>query len=280
MRTILATLAKLTLTAAGGLLLWRAIDRWSDRAEMNRLLAIQPDVPPRFEPMMVANLPEPARRFFGFAITEGTPLRTVAKIEMGGRFSLGTKQKPDYMAMRATQVLAVPHGFIWAMAARNKYMRVSGSDSGQWTRFWIDEAIPVARLGGDVDHARSAFGRLVAESLFWTPAALLPGRTVSWEAAAPDVARVTVRHGNFVQTVEVTMDAAGRPLHVSFLRWSNANPAKVFHTQPFGGYLTKFQKFDGFYLPTHVEAGNMFGTEDYFPFYVADVTSIRFPMPT
>jgi hypothetical protein len=33
----------------------------------------------------------------------------------------------------------------------------------------------------------------------------------------------------------------------------------------------------GLALPFHVEAGNMFGTGDYFPFFIADVTEIRFP---
>jgi hypothetical protein len=33
----------------------------------------------------------------------------------------------------------------------------------------------------------------------------------------------------------------------------------------------------GYRLPFRVEAGNMFGTADYFPFFLADVTEIRFP---
>ncbi|MCR8725084.1 hypothetical protein [Frigidibacter sp. ROC022] len=32
-----------------------------------------------------------------------------------------------------------------------------------------------------------------------------------------------------------------------------------------------------FTLATHVEAGNMFGTDDYFPFFIADVSSISCP---
>lgn len=47
--------------------------------------------------------------------------------------------------------------------------------------------------------------------------------------------------------------------------------------QPFGGYLSNFREFTGFRLPTHIEAGNFFGTEKYFPFFIADVTDLRFP---
>jgi hypothetical protein len=38
----------------------------------------------RFDPAMVAGLPEPAQRFFKFAIAPGTPLLPVAEIDMGG----------------------------------------------------------------------------------------------------------------------------------------------------------------------------------------------------
>jgi hypothetical protein len=88
-----------------------------------------------------------------------------------------------------------------------------------------------------------------------------------------------MRRGDLEQSVDLTVDPDGRPLHVSFLRWTSANPEKVYRLQPFGGYVSEFRAFDGFTLPTHLEAGNMFGTDDYFPFFIADVTGISFPPP-
>lgn len=251
-------------------------DRRADRAEWARLTALQPRNPASFSIDMVADLPEPARRYFGYAIKPGAPLWTVAEIDMVGRFSLGTKEDPAYRPMQARQILAAPEGFVWDMRTRGG-MPVAGSDSGSWTRFRIFWLIPVARLGGDPDHMRSAFGRYVAEAAFWTPAALLPGPGVTWEAVDADTARVTIRRGDLSQGVDVTVDAEGRPIIVSFQRWSNANPEKVHRLQPFGGYLSDFREVGGFRLPHHVEAGNMFGTDEYFPFFVADVTAIRFP---
>ena len=64
---------------------------------------------------------------------------------------------------------------------------------------------------------------------------------------------------------------------MSFDRWTNANAEKVHRLQPFGGYLSEFREFEGFVLPTQVEAGNFFATEDYFPFFIARVTGIEFP---
>ena len=198
-------------------------------------------------------------------------------ISMKGRFSLGTKQAPNYMAMTAEQVLAAPTGFVWKMRAAKGVIRISGSDATHWTRFWLMGVVPLARLGGACDHARSAFGRYVAEAVFWTPAALLPGPNVAWAPVDDTTARVVITHGGLEQLVDVTVDAHGKPVVVSFPRWSDANPEKVYRIQPFGGYLSKFRKFDGFRLPTHVEAGNQFGSDAYFQFFIVDVTDIRFP---
>jgi hypothetical protein len=195
---------------------------------------------------------------------------------MTGQFSLGTKEDPAYQPMDAQQILAAPEGFVWAMRTRG-WMPLSGSDSGSWTRFRIFGVIPVARLGGDPDHTRSAFGRYAAEAVIWAPAALLPGPAVTWASTGADSARVTIRHEGLEQAIDVTVDTMGRPIKVTFWRWSNANPARVHRLQPFGAYMSDFREVDGYRLPFHVEAGNMFGTDAYFPFFLADVTEIRFP---
>lgn len=258
------------------LALWRQIDHRADRAEIARLIALQPKSPRVFDPAMVADLPDPARRYFEYTIQTGTPLFTVADIEMTGQFSLGTQTTPNYMAMTARQVLAMPDGFVWKMSGGNGLMRMSGSDSAGWTRFWLLGIAPVARFGGTPDHTRSAFGRLVSEAVFWTPAALLPRSDIAWQAVDEDTAMVTIRHGEITQDIYITVTSEGQPTEVSFPRWSNANPDGVYQLQPFGGYLSEFREFAGFRLPTHIEAGNFFGTEAYFPFYIVDVTNLRF----
>lgn len=277
MNALLAVLLPISLAvlALGAL---RALDLRADRAEWNRLAALQPANPPSFSPDMVAGLPEPARRYFTYAIAAGTPLLPVAEIEMTGRFSLGTKDRPAYQPMEARQILAAPEGFVWAMRMRGR-MPASGSDSGHWTRFRLFGLIPVARAGGTPDHTRSAFGRCVSEAVFWAPAALLPAPGVTWEEVDPDTARVTVRHHGLQQAVDVTLDPEGRPVEVVFQRWSNANPDKLYRVQPFGGRMSDFREVGGYRLPFHVEAGNMFGTDDYFPFFIAEVREILFPRP-
>lgn len=269
----LALIAAVTIALS----LLRLLDWRADRNEWARLAAKQPTNPPRYAPSLVAELPEPARRFFNFAISPGTPLYRVAALRMGGQFSLGSKEAPNYQPMSADQILAAPEGFVWRMRLKSA-MGVSGSDSGRWTRFRILGLVPVARLGGNPDHTRSAFGRYVAEAVFWTPAALLPRAGVYWEPIDADAARVTVSHGSLSQAVDVQVDAEGCPTHVSFMRWSNANPEKTFRLQPFGGVLSDFRAVEGFRLPFRVEAGNGFGTEDYFVFFKAEISDIRFDL--
>lgn len=275
--TVMAFVLGLLILTGLALSAWRLRDHQADRKAMRELVDSQPAKPPAFTAEMIADLPEPAQRYFLYTIEPGTPLWTVASISMVGRFGMGDKDNPNYLDFEATQVLAMPSGFVWKMRARRGLMRLSGSDSQRWTRFWLMGLLPVARLGGDPDHTRSAFGRYVAEAVFWTPAALLPGPGITWEGLDTDQARVTVAYGGMSQSVDLRVSADGQPVMVSFQRWSNANPEKQHRLQPFGGYLSEFRSFGGFRLPTHVEAGNHFATEQYFPFFVADVAAVEFP---
>ena len=273
---ILAVTA-VALFALGG---WRWADIKADQANWNDLASHQSRAPDTFDVSTVAGLPDPAQRYFRFAIDPGTPLYTVAEISMKGEFSLGSKADPNYLPMQAEQILAAPHGFIWRVRTGNA-VSIAGSDGANdgesWSRFWLMGILPVARAGFNEDHARAAFGRYVAEALFWTPAALLPGDNIRWESVDNSTARVTLTYMGLAQAVDISVDADGRPTKVVFQRWSDANPKKTFQLQPFGGYLSEYQEFSGFHLPTRVVAGNFFETDDYFPFFEATVTSIRFP---
>lgn len=262
---------------------WRWTDQRAEAAIWSRLAARQPTDPMRFDPAMIADLPEPAQRYFLFAIEPGTTLYTVAEISMRGEFSLGSKVQPNYLPMQAEQILSAPHGFVWKLNAGEGLKQISGSDvaedSNSWSRFWLLGIAPVARAGGNPDHLRSAFGRCVAEAVFWTPAALLPGDNVRWSSVDESTARVKIINGSLEQAVDLTVDADGKVRKVVFQRWSDANSEKQFQLQPFGGYLSDYKAFRGFRLPTTIDAGNFFDTDEYFPFFKVRVTTICFPTP-
>ncbi len=271
-----------------GLAVLVALRVWDSRADQNlhkKLERLSTSAVPRFEEQMVFDLPEPAARFFRFAILPGTELKSVAVIRMGGELSLGSRQDPNYQPMEADQILAPPHGLLWQVRLEGA-SHVTGSDAytseNSWSRFRLLNLIPVGRVSHDADHMRSAFGRLVGEGLFWTPAAFLPAANagwdhLEWEIVDQDTAAVIVRHEGLEQRAEVTVGKNGQPLRVVFQRWSNENEDRIFRLQPFGGDLTEFRNFDGFNLPTRVIGGNFYGTDLYHPFFKAEVGSISFP---
>ncbi len=256
----------------------------SDEAESQKawgeLVTLRVPLAERFDPSMVSDLPDPARRFFSFVFQPGARLSTVIELTMTGELSLGTKEDPKYQPMRAEQVLAAPHGLIWRIESGSGLMRFGGSDGmlkdRSWTRFWLLRMVPIVRAGGDSDHLRSSFGRVIAEAAFWTPAFLLPREGVAWSEVDKDTARVTVTHGALVQTIEIRVHADGRPEWVAMQRWSNANPDKVYRLQPFGGEVSDFRDVEGVRIPFRVDGGNFFGTDDYFPFYRARLGDARF----
>jgi hypothetical protein len=159
----LAVGALIASATALGLLALRMTDLRQDQVAWAQLARGTSGPDQMFDPALVSGLPDPARRYFLFAIAPGTRLSRAAELEITGELSLGTRQQPDYMPMQARQILAGPGGFVWRIRAGWRAMWVSGSDGyaeGRgWTRFWLYGLVPVARAGGDEDYARSAAGR-------------------------------------------------------------------------------------------------------------------------
>jgi len=269
----------LAVAAAGAacLLAWRLADFWRERTLWNDLLRAAGPPGPAFDHAMLSGLPEPAQRYLRYAITEGTPIVSAIEIEMDGELGLGTREAPGYRPMTAHQILVPPQGLLWRL--RSGF--ISGSDAAtpdtSWTRFWLAHLVPIARVSGNDDHHRSAFGRVAAEGAFWAPASLLPRAGAAWESVDDNTARATISCGRYSQAIDLTVEADGQPSRVVIQRWSNANADGVFRTQPFGGYLSGFRLIEGYRLPMQVEGGNLIGTPEYFPFYKANVRSIRFP---
>lgn len=247
--------------------LWRCLEDRDTRTESTQLC---------FHINMLKDLPEPAKRYFRYTISPNTPLKKIASIDMNGEFGLGTKTKPKYRPMQAKQILAPPYGLVWKFCSGIITGSDSASDDLSWTRVWLFGVIPLIRVAGETDHRRSAFGRVVAESVFWVPAALLPSSNVRWESLDHESARAVVTYGEFEQTVDVTVATNGQPTKVVINRWSNANKEKKYRLQPFGGYPSDFKRFDGYRLATCVEGGNHIDTPEYFPFYKVSVKSVQF----
>lgn len=258
-----------------GLLALRWADIRTDEETWQRLTRQASENLGTYDPHLIEGLPEPARRYFNFSIATGSPIVSAVELDITGELGLGSLDDPKYSPMSAQQILAPPHGLVW----RVQTGAISGSDgatrTSSWTRFWLFGLIPVVRVGNSNDHRRSAFGRVVAEGAFWTPATLLPSDYVRWHAIGENTARAIISSEQFEQNVDITVAENGRPTEVAISRWSNENAEREFRLQPFGGYLDDFRRFGGYMLPTSVEGGNHFGTDKYFPFYKAKISDIR-----
>jgi hypothetical protein len=282
MKQRIVTAAAASVGVAGAALVGAQVLRRSDQRDMDRLWAAVADhskaQSATFAPTMVEGLPEPARRYFLHAIAPGTPLRFVAQIAMAGEIGLGDKDNPGYQPMRASQIIAPPHGFVWAPIIGSGALAVTGADTyvdGEgWTRFWLAGAIPIARSRPTADYIRSAAARSILEAL-WVPAALLPQNGVTWERIDERRALAVFEHRGEHFSLTLTIAEDGRPLSVAMPRWTNANPEKTFRWQPAGGVVLETATVGGYTVPVRLEAGNMFGTEAYFPFFKAQVLQIR-----
>ena len=183
------------------LMFWRAADRKKDESAWGELLLYSDPDPQLFELSMVSDLPEPARKYFAFTIESGAPLWSIAKIDMIGKLGLGSKADPNFKPMKASELLAPPHGFVWKVKAGC----VIGSDGAtprtSWTRFWLFGLIPIVRIQDDPNHHRSAFGRIVSEAAFWVPSSLLPGPYIDWEPIDSNRARAIVTYQGYRQTI-------------------------------------------------------------------------------
>jgi hypothetical protein len=277
--TTMAAAAGLTATGmliANGL---RLSDMRHARQMWRKLADLKTVSPILFDPSMVDELPDPAQRYFRFAIKPGTPLRAVAEIDMHGEIGFGHKADPGYLPMRASEILAPPHGFVWMPTIKKGLISISGSDvyaEGEaWMRFWLLGCLPVARSSSSADFVRSAAARAIAEAL-WVPAALLPANGVEWRPVDADRACAVFRQlgREFALTLSVAPD--GCPTSVVMQRWTNANSEQIFRYQPFGAMVEETGFIDGYKVPIRISAGNLFGTEAYFPFFRAEVDGIRF----
>lgn len=234
----------------------------------------------RFDPADVAHLPEVARRYFAHAIAPGTPLYSVALIEMEGTFLLGDRDNHRRFAMTAREAIRQPDEFVWLPRLSAGPVTVSGSDGlvggRAWTRFFVAGTVPVAAVETSPDMVRSASFRGAAEAALWLPTTLLPQRGAVWVQEGPDQAKVTIEGGGHSVALLLTLDEAGAVREIVGQRWSNANKDKVFRLQPFGGTVTAERRFGGFTIPSEVAMGNHYGTEDYLPFFQARITGASY----
>lgn len=226
---------------------------------VNRVQSNTPSAPPRFaaatwsalesmadawlpfDPASLDGLPAPAQRYLSTAIPAGTPLSTLARIQMDGDIKLGGR----WLRFTATQILRAGVGFVWAPVVGGRLVRFVGADElgpdGARIEFRFQGRVPVVR-GTGADVRRSAQGRLAAETAVWLPQALTPQAGARWTAIDEERAVVTVDAAGADVDVEVCIDQDGRMRWLGLQRWKDsATPAAY---ASFGGTVDSFRTAD------------------------------------
>ena len=266
--------ARLTLWALAGLTLSGLMlgvrrlvgDRASDRVKQN--LATSPDAtaplaesrPTAFTPDLVADLPEPARRYLLHAVASGTPLAPAIQLEMSG--SMTPMPGADPVTLQAVEVIAPRRGFVWTARARMFGVPVRVRDH----YFEAEGGVGVDLLGlvplpfsGDAeDLARSARGRLVGEAV-WCPTALV-GPGVTWEAVDDDRARFTLLVDGEAVAVTIRVGGDGALQDVTLDRWGDVDVPEH-RPIPYGFAVEAEATFEGVTIPTRLRGGWWYGTD-------------------
>lgn len=237
-----------------------AEDRRADR--LARTLLSVSLAPPRFTEGLVAELPEPARRYLRHAIAPGTPLAPAVRLRMQGTMRPTPGGSP--IDLTADEVLAPRRGFVWTARARMVGVPVrvrdhyAENDGG--IRVRLLGLVPLPFSGGRGDVTRSSRGRLVGEAV-WCPTALV-GPEVRWEAVDADRARFTLRVDGEAVTATLRVAADGALREVALDRWGDVGVDR-FQPLPYGFAIEDEGSFDGVTIPTRLHGGWWYGTERY-----------------
>ncbi|SNS38087.1 hypothetical protein SAMN06893096_103462 [Geodermatophilus pulveris] len=213
------------------------------------------EAPEAFDRSMLADVPEPARRWLTRAVAPGTPLWQSVELSMRGHIRIGA-----WRPFTARQVLAPPRGFVWAATARILGVPVVGFDrlssgSGQM-RWRLGGLVPVMSATGP-DVTRSAAGRLAGEMVL-VPTAF---RAATW-TPGPDDDRVVVtwRIDGEDESAELHVGQDGQLPGALMQRWGNPDGAP-FGRYPFGVAIDAERTFAGVTIGSSLRAGWWWGTD-------------------
>lgn len=188
--------------------------------------------PQAFDTATVDGVPEPARRLLLRALPAGTPLYSIIYLNMSGEIKLGSRWLP----FTARQILKAGVGFVWEPVVGGRIVRFVGADAlgpdGARIEFRLFGRIPVVGASGP-DVARSAAGRLAAETVAWLPQALTPQAGARWTAIDDGRSIVTLDGPSGPVDVEVGVGPDGALTSIGLERWNDS--AKPPGPAPFGG---------------------------------------------
>ena len=203
----------------------------------------------------IEGLPEPVQRYFKYSIKEGQAYIQFARLEHTGSFRMDVGR--DWYPVEGKECFTadVP-AFIWYgkvkmnplvwVKARDKYHNGTGN-----MLIKLQSTIKIADEQGR-ELSQSDLVRWLGEAPFF-PTALLPGKDLRWEEIDSDSARVIVEdHGLHVSGVFYFNEKGQITRFLTHDRFRTVDYRQV--NDPFNGYYRDYQEYNGFMIPTEIEA--------------------------
>ena len=198
-------------------------------------------------------LPEPVRRYFRFAVREGTPPISIARLLHDGFFR--TKPGDGWLPIEGEQYFttAAP-GFVWHASVRPlPLLWIEARDCLLKGRghmlVKLESTFPIADASGpEIDQGASL--RWLAESA-WFPYGFV-GDAIEWESIDSGSARASIRNGGLPVNAVMEIDAEGRLVRLRAKRYRDVGGGQAVLTSWTGRY-GEYREIGGFCIPASVE---------------------------
>jgi hypothetical protein len=201
---------------------------------------------------MLADLPEPARRYLHYTGVVGRPVPGIVRLRQKGRMRLQPGQ--PWMPLDAEEHYTVrPPGFVWAGAvrlgplavvrARDMYAEGSGRMLVKVASLW-----PVADASGE-QLDQGGMMRYLSE-MIWFPAAFLADN-ISFETVDDSSARVTLTDHGRTATGTLFFDKEGRVTDFVAKRYRTPDASSP---DTWSTPVTGYGEFEGLRLPVRGKA--------------------------
>lgn len=241
------------------------------REHWSLLAAAQPEDPADSvaSASSTAALPVPARRWLEHAVAPNTrPFRKVL-LRMHGEIRIGSWHR-----MTATQIIVPSEGFIWAATTSVAGLPVRGFDRYRSPRHgkmsWrLLGRLPIVHDDSE-DIARSAAGRLAAESIF-VPTAFA---SADWTEATADSVVMRRQIDGYTDDVTLRVGGDGSLLALTMKRWGRP-PGRAIGEHDFCARILQEDTFSGITIPSRVAVGWPTESDDG-DFFRATITAAEF----
>lgn len=196
-------------------------------------------------------LPDPVRRYFGFAVDGRTPLKT-ARLRHAGFFRTSPDQR--WFPIAGEQYFTAAHpGFVWSASVRlSPFFWIEARDcllpDGGNMLVKVLSTVTIADARGpEIDQGSGL--RWLAECA-WFPYALA-GEGIQWEPVDARSARATLGRNGLTVSALLEVDDEGKLVELRGDRFRDIGGGKAVLT-PWIGQYREYREFSGFQVPTAV----------------------------